>query len=239
MSRTTGWRRRAPRARSVATSAGARGVERSDECRRSIGSKGSRKAVRMPRLSGTAAADLEDRAVASRDVTDGRPRIRLGRARHGLAEGVEPTCTRQVQAAFPGVRRWKIGVLPADLLKNLHCRRTCRVRGIRRTDAVHLRQGFGGQSACSQCRGEGGRPSRRGASPGVPELHHERMVLECLLDDAALNAFAASVNQPHLAQACFVRGGDVLGDDRCDVARREGVEVERAFDGTFSGCGTT
>lgn len=68
---------------------------------------------------------------------------------------------------------------------------------------------------------------------GVPELRHEGMVLQCLLDDAALDAFAATVNQPHLAQTCFVRGGDVLGDDRCDVARREGVEVERGFDWDF------
>ena len=60
----------------------------------------------------------------------------------------------------------------------------------------------------------------------VPELHHERVVLEGLLDDAALDAFAATVNQPDLAQTCFVRRGDVLGDDRGDVARREGVEVE-------------
>ena len=59
------------------------------------------------------------------------------------------------------------------------------------------------------------------------------MVLQCLLDDAALDAFAASVNQPHLTQTCFVRGGHVLGDDRCDVARREGVEVERGFDWDF------
>jgi hypothetical protein len=63
----------------------------------------------------------------------------------------------------------------------------------------------------------------------VPELRHQRVVLECLLDDAALNAFAAAVNQPHLAKAGFVRGGDVLGDDGCDIARRKGMEVERGF----------
>jgi hypothetical protein len=56
------------------------------------------------------------------------------------------------------------------------------------------------------------------------------MVLERLLDDAALNAFAASVNQPHFTQAGFVRGGDVLDDNRGHVARRERVEVERVFD---------
>ena len=65
---------------------------------------------------------------------------------------------------------------------------------------------------------------------GVPELHDEWMVLEGPLDDAALNAFAASVNQTHLTQAGFVRGGDVLLDDRRHVARRERMQVERAFD---------
>ncbi len=49
----------------------------------------------------------------------------------------------------------------------------------------------------------------------------------------ALNALAASVNQPHLAQAGFMRRADVLHDDRGDVARRERVEVERVFDGIF------
>ena len=47
----------------------------------------------------------------------------------------------------------------------------------------------------------------------VPELDNERMVLECLLNDSALNTFAASVNQSHFAQARFVRGSDVLDDD--------------------------
>lgn len=68
---------------------------------------------------------------------------------------------------------------------------------------------------------------------GVPEFRHEGMVFQCLLHDAALNALAASVNQPHLAQACFVCRGHVLGDDGGDVARREGVEVDRVFDGNL------
>ena len=70
---------------------------------------------------------------------------------------------------------------------------------------------------------------------GVPELRHEGMVLQCLLDDAALDAFAATVNQPHLAQTCFVRGGDVLGGQRRRErgALLEGVEVERGFDWDF------
>jgi hypothetical protein len=56
------------------------------------------------------------------------------------------------------------------------------------------------------------------------------MVLERLLDDPALNTFAASVNQPHFAKAGFMRGADVLDDDRRHVARRERVEIDRVFD---------
>jgi len=56
------------------------------------------------------------------------------------------------------------------------------------------------------------------------------MVFERLLDDPALHALAASVNQPHLAEAGFVCGSDVLDDHRRDIARREGMEVERIFD---------
>jgi hypothetical protein len=41
------------------------------------------------------------------------------------------------------------------------------------------------------------------------------------------------VNEPHLSEAGLVRGGDVLGDDRRDVARHEGMQVERVFDGDF------
>jgi hypothetical protein len=64
----------------------------------------------------------------------------------------------------------------------------------------------------------------------VPELHDQWMVLEHLLNDPTLNAFAASVNQPHLAEAGFVRGSDILLDNRCHVARRERMQVERIFD---------
>ena len=59
---------------------------------------------------------------------------------------------------------------------------------------------------------------------------------ERLLHDAALYALAAAVNQPHLSQARGVCGVDILLDDRLDVARREGVEVERVLDGNPSGC---
>jgi hypothetical protein len=41
------------------------------------------------------------------------------------------------------------------------------------------------------------------------------------------------MNESHFAQARFVRGGDVLLDDRRDVTRRERVEIDRVFDGDF------
>jgi hypothetical protein len=64
----------------------------------------------------------------------------------------------------------------------------------------------------------------------VPELHDQRMVLERLLDDAALNAFAASMNQPNSAKARFVRSRHVLDDHRRHIAWRERMKVERIFD---------
>jgi len=67
------------------------------------------------------------------------------------------------------------------------------------------------------------------------EALDQRMPLQGRLDDAALHAGAAPVNQPHLAQAGLVRRVDVFLDDRLDVARLEGVEVEGAFDGDGMG----
>lgn len=64
----------------------------------------------------------------------------------------------------------------------------------------------------------------------IPELDDERMTLEGLLHDPSLHTFSAPVNQPHFAEACFMRRGHVLGDDRRNVARCEGVEIERVFD---------
>ena len=64
----------------------------------------------------------------------------------------------------------------------------------------------------------------------VPELHDQRVVFERLLDDGALHALAAAVNQPHLAQARFMCGVHVFDDDRRDVAWRERMQVERVFD---------
>ena len=57
------------------------------------------------------------------------------------------------------------------------------------------------------------------------------MLLEDGLDDRALRAAAASVNQAKFPQAGLVRGAYVLIDDGRDVARRERMEVELPFDG--------
>jgi hypothetical protein len=65
---------------------------------------------------------------------------------------------------------------------------------------------------------------------GIPEFGDERMPLECLLNDASLNALAAAVNQPDLAKSGFVCRVDVLLDNGRDVARRERVKVEVVFD---------
>lgn len=70
------------------------------------------------------------------------------------------------------------------------------------------------------------------------------MAIEGLLHDAALNAFAPSMNQTNFAKASFVRRSDVLLDDRPDVPGRESVKVEEVFDGNsmchviyVTGCG--
>jgi hypothetical protein len=56
------------------------------------------------------------------------------------------------------------------------------------------------------------------------------MAFEHLLNDAALNAAPAPMNQTDLAQTSLGRRGDVLLDHRLDVTRLEGVKVQRVFD---------
>jgi hypothetical protein len=56
------------------------------------------------------------------------------------------------------------------------------------------------------------------------------MALERRLHDAALNAATAPVNDPHFEQTGLAGGVHVLFDDRRDVARREGVQVELVLD---------
>ena len=65
----------------------------------------------------------------------------------------------------------------------------------------------------------------------VPELCDQRMLLQYRLDDRALRAAAASVNQAKLLQAGVVRGAYVLVDDGRDVSWREGVKIELRLDG--------
>ena len=56
------------------------------------------------------------------------------------------------------------------------------------------------------------------------------MAFERVLDDPALDALAAPVNQPDLSQARLVRGSNVLLDNRRDVSRRERMEIELRVD---------
>jgi len=46
----------------------------------------------------------------------------------------------------------------------------------------------------------------------VPKLDDQWMPLECLLDEPALDALAAPVNQSYFPESLFVGGFDVLGD---------------------------
>src|SRR4029453_4520692 len=84
-------------------------------------------------------------------------------------------------------------------------------------------------SALRQC----GEPGDRRAQVRrwiVPEFGDPRVPLEHRLNDAALNASPATVNQPHFAQTGLSRGVDVVGDDARDIARRERVQIELGFD---------
>ena len=65
----------------------------------------------------------------------------------------------------------------------------------------------------------------------VPEFDHFRVPFERRLDDAALDAAAAAVDDPDLVQAGGSSRVDVFVDDRGDVARTEGVEIDLVLDG--------
>jgi hypothetical protein len=65
----------------------------------------------------------------------------------------------------------------------------------------------------------------------VKKFQYERVPLERLLNDAALYAQPAAMDEPDLSESgcvCFV---DVLFDNRRDVRRRKCVEIEGALDG--------
>jgi hypothetical protein len=65
---------------------------------------------------------------------------------------------------------------------------------------------------------------------GVVERGDQRMPLEHLLHDAALNALAATVNEPDLTQPGGVRRRHVFLDDRRHIGRCEGMKVDGVFD---------
>jgi hypothetical protein len=67
----------------------------------------------------------------------------------------------------------------------------------------------------------------------IPELDNEWMCVEHALNDPALNPFTASVDEPDFPKTRLVRGAHVLLHNVGNVTRREGVEVERVFDGDF------
>jgi hypothetical protein len=67
----------------------------------------------------------------------------------------------------------------------------------------------------------------------VPEFDDPSVAFERGLDDAALHPAPASVHEPHLENARIRRGVDVVGHDRGDVTRLEGVQIELGFDGDF------
>jgi len=64
---------------------------------------------------------------------------------------------------------------------------------------------------------------------GVVEGLDERVLLEHRLDDAALDADAAAVNQAHFTQAGGMGRVHVFRNHRRNVARGERVQVERPF----------
>src|SRR5256885_8900926 len=77
-------------------------------------------------------------------------------------------------------------------------------------------------------------PDERGAEVGrrvIAERFDLRKPIECRLNDTALDAGSASVNDADFAEAGPRRGVDVLLDDGRDVARREHVEIDLALDG--------
>jgi hypothetical protein len=65
----------------------------------------------------------------------------------------------------------------------------------------------------------------------VKKFQHERVPVERLLHDSALHPGATPMDEPHFAQSFGMCLVDVLFDDRGNVSRREGVEVELALDG--------
>jgi hypothetical protein len=65
----------------------------------------------------------------------------------------------------------------------------------------------------------------------IKEFGDERVVVEELLHNAALDALPSSVDKAHLSQPSGVRSVNVVTKDRRDVFRNKSVEIETAVDG--------
>src|SRR4051794_34943950 len=60
----------------------------------------------------------------------------------------------------------------------------------------------------------------------VPELQHQRVAIEHRLDNPALHAASATVHQADFGQTRRRGGMHVFVDDRRNIARREGMQVD-------------
>jgi hypothetical protein len=65
----------------------------------------------------------------------------------------------------------------------------------------------------------------------IKEFGDERVVVEQLLYDAALDALSAAMDETKLSEACLVCGVDIVVHDRRDVLRDKRVEIEATVDG--------
>ena len=65
----------------------------------------------------------------------------------------------------------------------------------------------------------------------IKEFGDERVVVEQLLHNAALDALPASVDKTHFSQAGGMGGVNVVTYDRRDIFRNKRVEIETAVDG--------
>ncbi len=79
-----------------------------------------------------------------------------------------------------------------------------------------------------------GQPGERRAQVrfrSVPEFDDERVTTQDLLHDAALDTDSPAVDQANQPQPRGVRRNHVLVDHGRDIARLEGVQVDRILDG--------
>ncbi len=65
----------------------------------------------------------------------------------------------------------------------------------------------------------------------VKKFQHLWVPFQHLLYDAALHAYPAAMDDPHLMQTGSVSFGQVLFDNRRNIARRERMKVEHSVDG--------